>query len=428
MSPLHVSFMFIFHCVACSIGYLCIYLKFKNRLRSKLTIFATTISAVFFLSTAFITHTEFSFFKLFLAMAALGPACALIVNWMMKSLVQPIDNINQCLDYLSDGDFTKDVSVLSEDELGEISGKLNSMVTEMSFLISAIKESSGENLNMSEEMADLSEKMSQNAENTSNRTRTVAVSAEEMSSNMKAVAAAMEETSTNMDMVASAVEETTSTINHIARSSEEARVITENTVSRSKVTSEKVGELGSAAQYINKITETISEISEQTNLLALNATIEAARAGEAGRGFAVVANEIKELARQTADSTHEIRGMIESVQQTSTDAVNEIGEITKVIIDGNALVSEIASSVEEQSVTIREIAGNVSQASVGMQEVNNNVVQSLNVAEYIARDISDVNVEAGKIAESSREVNSSALKLSKIAKSLQEKTEKFVVR
>nr|WP_320011745.1 methyl-accepting chemotaxis protein [uncultured Desulfobulbus sp.] len=71
--------------------------------------------------------------------------------------------------------------------------------------------------------------------------------------------------------------------------------------------SSQVNELGLAAQEIGKVVEAITEISEQVNLLALNATIEAARAGDAGKGFAVVANKIKELARQTAEATGEIK-------------------------------------------------------------------------------------------------------------------------
>jgi methyl-accepting chemotaxis protein len=69
-------------------------------------------------------------------------------------------------------------------------------------------------------------------------------------------------------------------------------------------------QLGAAANSIGKVIETITDISEQVNLLALNATIEAARAGEAGKGFAVVANEIKELAKQTAAATQDIKEKI----------------------------------------------------------------------------------------------------------------------
>ena len=111
--------------------------------------------------------------------------------------------------------------------------------------------------------------------------------------------------------------EMTSTINEIARNSEKARTITHESASRAQDVAVKVNALGNAAQEVGNVTETITEISAQTNLLALNATIEAARAGEAGKGFADVANEIKELARQTAEATLEIKGQIEGIQNST---------------------------------------------------------------------------------------------------------------
>ena len=134
--------------------------------------------------------------------------------------------------------------------------------------------------------------------------------------------------------------------------------------------------LGEAAHGIGKVVETIIEISEQVNLLALNATIEAARDGDAGKGFNVVANEIKELAKQTSETTLDIKFKIKDIQDSTGSTIMGINEISGVIDNVNQIVGTIATSVEEQSAVSRKIADNISQASRGMQEVNKNINQS----------------------------------------------------
>ena len=183
----------------------------------------------------------------------------------------------------------------------------------------------------SEVLRATSAELSNGAKELHTLTDNVAVAAEEMSANMNAVAAAMEQSTTNVSMVAAATEEMTATINEIVGNSDKARLITAEAVSEAEKASISIGDLGRAAQKINKVTDTIAEISDQTNLLALNATIEAARAGEAGKGFAVVANEIKALAKQTRDSTQDIAQQIEGIQQATKQAVTVINKITKII-------------------------------------------------------------------------------------------------
>ncbi len=357
-------------------------------------------------------------------------AAALVLLWFMAAgIVRPLTNVADMLKDISEGegDLTKRLEIKSRDEVGLVAGYFNNFMEKLQGIIRDVA-GNAETLSISSrELSNISENMSSGSEYTSGKANTVATAAEEMSANMNSVAAASEQASTNIGMVASAAEEMTATINEIAQNSEKARGITGNAVSQAKAASEKIDELGTAAKDIGKVTEAITEISEQTNLLALNATIEAARAGEAGKGFAVVANEIKELARQTADATQDIKGKIAGVQGSTSGATEQVDEISKVINDVNNIVSTIATAVEEQSVTTKEIAGNVTQAASGIQEVTENVSQSSSVTEEIAKDIVEVNQSAGEMSNSSSQVNMSAAELSNLAEQLKEMVDKFKV-
>lgn len=57
----------------------------------------------------------------------------------------------------------------------------------------------------------------------------------------------------------------------------------------------------------------------------------------------------------------EIRNKIEAVQKTTSNTVDEIDSVNRVIQEVHAMTETVASAVEEQSVTTQEIAGNVAQ-------------------------------------------------------------------
>jgi methyl-accepting chemotaxis protein len=182
----------------------------------------------------------------------------------------------------------------------------------------------------------------------------------------------------------------------------------------------KMKDLGTSAQEIGKVTETINSISAQTNLLALNATIEAARAGAAGKGFAVVANEIKELAQQTAAATGEIKSRISGVQDSTVAAINDIDKIVFVIKEVNDIVNAIASAIEEQSAVTRDIAGNIAHASTGVNDANKRIAQTATVSQDIAADISRVSYTSKQMALASEQVQVSSTELSRLAEQLRE--------
>lgn len=163
--------------------------------------------------------------------------------------------------------------------------------------------------------------------------------------------------------VAAAVEEMSASIGEISNSAALTASDAEAAVADTDEALALVDQLRTAVANIEQVMRVIKSIAEQTNLLALNATIEAARAGAAGRGFAVVANEVKELARSTAEATVDVATMITAVRETAESTASNterLSERVRSIAEGQLVV---AAAVEEQSVVTHDITQRMHQAA-----------------------------------------------------------------
>ncbi|WP_051305508.1 methyl-accepting chemotaxis protein [Desulfogranum mediterraneum] len=366
--------------------------------------------------------------RFMLVMASLavvvGLSCSILLT---RSITGPVKHAVDFVENLARGDFSGVMKVETRDEIGVMSQALNDMVKQLGAMLSDIGQGVGTLSAASTELASISNQLSAASGETSEKTGMMVGAADEMHSNINSVSAAMEQSTANTSMVASATEEMNSTVAEIARSAEKARSISEEAVRTSQAASGKMNQLGESAARIGKVTETITEISEQTNLLALNATIEAARAGEAGKGFAVVANEIKELAKQTAEATVDIKNQIEDMQATTGATVENMDAITGIIADIDNVTNTIASAVEEQATATSEIAENIAQASQGIAEVNENIARSTVVVSDISEEIGSINQASTEVDGASSQVQGSAEELSCLAEQLNMMVQQFKV-
>jgi len=278
---------------------------------------------------------------------------------IVRSVTRPLFEVAGVAAGLAEGELTARVRVESGDEVGAMGQALNDALEKVGSTIKTIAQSANGLGTASEELTAVSREMTGSADQTATQAN--------------AVSAAADQVSKNVHTVATAVEEMTASIREIARNAHEAAKVATEAVRVADSTNTTITKLGDSSSQISNVVKVITSIAEQTNLLALNATIEAARAGEAGKGFAVVANEVKELAKATANATEDIGRKIASIQSDtagSVDAIGRIGVIIKQIYD---IQNTIASAVEEQTATTNEIARNVAEAARGSSDIARNI-------------------------------------------------------
>ncbi|MBX2859670.1 MAG: GAF domain-containing protein [Vampirovibrio sp.] len=215
------------------------------------------------------------------------------------------------------------------------------------------------------------------------------------------ISSASTEVTVSIQTVASATEEMSASIGEIAKNAVQAADISEKAQSRAEESSKIVDFLGQSAKEIESVVEVISSLAAQTNLLALNATIEAASAGEAGKGFAVVANEVKELAKQSAGATEDIRLKVEEIQNNTAQAVTTINDIATTVVEVNQIITTIASAVEEQSATTNEISRSLGEAANGSNDISKSITGMAQLADKTSQGAKETQDAVQKLSQMS---------------------------
>ena len=405
------------------------------------------------------------------SLLTLGGVIAFFVCTMYLSVTRfvknPLDRVVEGLKDLSEGegDLTKRLTITSKDELGDLARLFNNFLHKLQ---TTIKKVAGNVETLSAASIDLTSvsrgiaaktavvgdqsrlaaaeteqasggirNIAAASEQVSAQVGTVASASEQMSKNMEEIGSASQAISTKLEMVstaarqmsgsvnsvATAIEEMYSSLNEVAKNAARGASATSDASGRADKISGTVNALGGAAKEIGDVIELIKGIASQTNLLALNATIEAAGAGEAGKGFAVVANEVKELARQTAKATAEIRDKVESMQANTASAVKAIETIVGFITEINSIMSTIATAVEEQTATTNEISKSVSNAAVAAKSVSENVLEAAQAASSTSQNVQQA-VDSGRnVARNIAEVAKSAESIAQDAAQVSARTE-----
>lgn len=172
-----------------------------------------------------------------------------------------------------------------------------------------------------------------------------------------------------IEAISTAIEDLTSQIEQNAENARQSSILANESAASaaagfSAVSGmlEKMDTIRGSARQMAVIVKTIDEIAFQTNLLAINAAVEAAHAGDAGRGFAVVAQEVRNLAKKTAEAAQHTAELIRSSQKNADEGYQEslkfkdiLGSISDKSGGSAAIIHQVSSLCTRQTQSIFEI-------------------------------------------------------------------------
>jgi methyl-accepting chemotaxis protein len=184
-----------------------------------------------------------------------------------------------------------------------------------------------------------------------------------------------EEQASTLEETAAAMEQLATTVKQNADSCRRASELAESATGVARDGARGAGNLVATMDLVDMsskrivdIIAVIEGISFQTNILALNAAVEAARAGENGRGFAVVAEEVRALARRSAEAAKEIKDLIH-------ESAANVEEGSRLVHASGTTIAELSASVEKVNALIADIASASTEQSRGVEAINRALTQ-----------------------------------------------------
>ncbi|GGE65608.1 methyl-accepting chemotaxis protein [Streptosporangium jomthongense] len=317
-----------------------------------------------------------------------------------RTVTRPIKSVSDMMQEIADGDgdLRQRLPEEGSDELSELGRRFNAFVVKIQTTIREVGATT-------DQVASAAEELSRVA----NETR---ASVQEQGSETDQIASAINEMAATIQQIsgnANEVESAASDADRMARDGGETIANAQGAVNKLseeiQQSAESINALAEKSDDIQQVLDVIHAVTEQTNLLALNAAIEAARAGDHGRGFSVVADEVRQLARRSAESADQIREMIDGFVSESRSAVERMNrsrdrsaETVERINHATGALTTIKKSVGQIHDQVAQIATAAEQQSQVAEEINQNVIRIVDAAQRSDTGVTQTNEASQELA------------------------------
>lgn len=305
--------------------------------------------------------------KNFLLSQAISTALALAFGIFFGSkfsysIVKRLNSLSDVAREISRGDLSKEISLLSQDEVRDLEEVFTKMVNDLRDIISEMKDVSFQIQQTNTRLTNILKKVLTNSQEIDQSAGAIAKGSEDQ-------AIIAQKTSLNMENALSAMDEMVMQSAQTVAKISEAKLKTEEGEANARDTlqylekvlkqmmdhSQPIYSLSNKVEKIKLVMNVIDEVAQKTDLLALNASIEATRAGELGKGFALVADEIRSMAENTKYSSQEIEKIVEDILKDNKAVIESLSKSQEGINKGREIIHYIVDTFGDMLSGVKDI-------------------------------------------------------------------------
>jgi methyl-accepting chemotaxis protein WspA len=324
-----------------------------------------------------------------------------------------VDSLLGVVTRAASGDMTGKVEISGDDAIGQLGHGLARMFDNLRLLLNNVQKAGIQVTTSATEIAASAKEQEATGVEQAQTSVEVLSTTKEISSNAGQLLKTMEEATAVADYTTAATAEAQDNLRRMDATMQ-------NMVSATDSINAKLAALSEKASNINSVLTTITKVADQTNILSLNAAIEAEKAGEAGRGFSVVATEIRRLADQTSVSTWDIEQMLKEMQSAVSASVMGMDKFSEEI---RRNVGEVRSVTDQLSVMMDQVRKLSPQFDAVLQGMQSQAVG----AQQISETMMQLNDATQQTVESLKATSEAVHQLQYAASDLQSSVATFAV-